>query len=75
MTNVNTMWLKIKLLDIKLLIQQLDEPIKELHDYYRHQNDELKSASSQLVGSWQYVKDIDHVLDSLQEIIDIEEDV
>lgn len=58
---------------IKESIELINKDMEAMRSYYKHQNTELDDASESAIISWQSVREISSVIDSLEEINNYEE--
>ena len=66
--------LKSKLELLKLSIDAISLEVEEVRKYYKYQGSDADSSSESMILSYESVKEIDFVLDSLNELIELEND-
>ena len=60
---------KEKLLHIQSLINEAEPLANKLREYYKHQSTEMDSYSESMIISFQYLKDIECLIDDVNDLI------
>jgi hypothetical protein len=64
--------LLVKLKEIQALVKALNPDMENFRSYYKHQTTDEDDISESAIISWGYINDIDHVIESMEEMRDLE---